>query len=50
MRKKTAFMEWIDGQLKVDPRLAHEVDELVNKMRLDQELAAREKRGVSQSS
>ena len=49
MKKKTAFMEWIDGQLKADPRLAHEVDELVNKMRLDQELAAlREKRGLSQ--
>ena len=49
MKKKTAFMAWIDGQLKADPRLAREVDELVNEMRLDQQLAAlREKRRLSQ--
>jgi len=47
--KKTAFMEWIDGQLKADPRLEREVDELVNQMKLEQELVAlREKRGLSQ--
>ena len=49
MRKKTAFMRWIDGQLGADPHLAREVDDLVSEMRLDQELAAlREKRGLSQ--
>lgn len=49
MKKKTAFMRWIDGQLGADPRLAREVDELVNEMRLEQELTAlREKRGLSQ--
>ena len=42
-------MEWIDGQLKADPRLESEVDELVSQMKLDQELTAlREKRGLSQ--
>ncbi len=47
--KKTAFMQWIDGQLEADPRLAREVDELVNEMKLEQELVAlREKRGLSQ--
>jgi len=47
--KKTAFMEWIDGQIEADPRLAREVDELVGEMKLEQELAAlREKRGLSQ--
>ena len=47
--KKTAFMQWIDGELEADPRLAREVDELVNEMKLEQELVAlREKRGLSQ--
>lgn len=42
-------MEWIDSQLEADPRLAREVDEVLNEMKLDQELVAlREKRGVSQ--
>jgi len=36
--KKSAFMKWIDGQLEADPRLAREVDELVNEMKLEQEL------------
>ena len=47
--KKTAFMRWVDSQLEADPRLAREVDELVNEMKLEQELVAlREKRGLSQ--
>ena len=47
--KKTAFKQWIDGQLEADPRLARGVDELVNEMKLEQELVAlREKRGLSQ--
>ena len=49
MAKKTAVMEWIDDQLKADPRLAREVDETLNEMRLEQDLAAlREKRKLSQ--
>jgi DNA-binding transcriptional regulator YiaG len=47
--KKTAFMQWVDADLKADPRLAHEVDALVEEMKLEQELAAlREKRGLTQ--
>jgi transcriptional regulator with XRE-family HTH domain len=42
-------MEWIDGQLKADPRLTRKVDDLVNEMKLEQELTGlREKRGLSQ--
>lgn len=49
VKRKTAFMEWIDGQLEADPRLARKVDDLVNKMKLEQELTRlREKRGLSQ--
>ncbi len=49
MSKKTAVMEWIDEQLKADPRLAREVDETLNQMRLEQDLAAlRESRKLSQ--
>jgi transcriptional regulator with XRE-family HTH domain len=47
--KKTAFMEWVDGQIAGDAQLAREVDELLAEMRLDQEIAAlREKSGLSQ--
>jgi predicted XRE-type DNA-binding protein len=47
--KKTAFMHWIDGQLKADKGFARRVDELVNEMKIEQELVAlREKRGISQ--
>ena len=47
--KKTAVMEWIDGRLKADARLAGDVDEILNEMRLAQDLAAlREKRKLSQ--
>jgi transcriptional regulator with XRE-family HTH domain len=46
---KTAFMRWVDGQIEADPRLAKEVDELLNEMKIEQELVAlREKRGLSQ--
>ena len=49
MTKKTAVMEWIDDRLKVDPRLAREVDEILCEMRLEQDLAAlREKRKLTQ--
>jgi transcriptional regulator with XRE-family HTH domain len=42
-------MAWIDDQLEADPRLARDVREDVNRMKLEQELTAlREKRGVSQ--
>jgi transcriptional regulator with XRE-family HTH domain len=49
MAKKTAFMDWIDDQLEADPKLARDVDELLNEMRIEQELVAlRERRGLSQ--
>jgi DNA-binding transcriptional regulator YiaG len=49
MAKRTVFIDWIDGQLKADPKLARDVDELLNEMRIEQELVAlREKRGLSQ--
>jgi transcriptional regulator with XRE-family HTH domain len=49
MAKKTAFMQWIDGQLRSDPALARKVDVFVNEMKIEQELVAlREKRGLSQ--
>jgi hypothetical protein len=34
VKKKTAFMKWIGGQLETDPRLARKVDDLVNEMKL----------------
>lgn len=49
MSRKTAVMEWIDERLEADPRLAHEVDEILTEMRLEQDLAAlREKRKLTQ--
>jgi transcriptional regulator with XRE-family HTH domain len=48
--RKTAVMEWIDDQLRADPRLAREVDEILGEMRLEQDLVAlREKRKLTQS-
>lgn len=47
--KKTAFMRWIDGQLRADKAFARRVDALVNEMKIEQELVAlREKKGISQ--
>jgi predicted XRE-type DNA-binding protein len=47
--KKTAFMKWIDGELRADKAFARRVDELVSEMKIEQELVAlREKRGISQ--
>ncbi len=47
--KKTAFMRWIDGELRADKDFARRVDELVNEMKIEQELVAlRERRGISQ--
>lgn len=47
--KKTAFMKWIDSELAKSPKLAREVEEILNEMKLEQELVAlREKRGLSQ--
>ena len=47
--KKTSFMQWVDGQLKADKDLTRRVDELVNEMKIEQELVAlREKKGISQ--
>ena len=33
-------MNWIDGQLRSDPKLARRVDLLVNQMKIEQELVA----------
>jgi len=47
--KKTAFMQWVDGQLAADPNLSQAVDDLVAEMKLEQQIVAlREKRGLSQ--
>lgn len=47
--KKTAFMKWIDDELAKSPKLAREVEEILNEMKLDQEIVAlREQRGLSQ--
>ncbi len=46
--KKTPFMQWIDGQLEADPRLGQDVDELLDEMKIEQELVAlRENCGLS---
>jgi transcriptional regulator with XRE-family HTH domain len=43
------MMQWIDNRLRADPRLAHEVDQILSEMRLEQDLAAlREKRKLTQ--
>ena len=47
--KKTAFMRWVDGELRSDKDFSRRVDELVNEMKIEQELVAlRERRGISQ--
>jgi DNA-binding transcriptional regulator YiaG len=47
--KKTAFMEWVDEQIDADARLAQDVDQLLDEMKLEQDLVAlRERRGLSQ--
>jgi len=47
--KKTAFMRWVDGQLERNADLRREVDVLVNRMKLEQDLVAlRERLGLSQ--
>lgn len=46
---KTAFMKWVDGQLRSDGELARDVDVLLSEMKIEQELIAlREKKGLSQ--
>lgn len=42
-------MEWIDEQIDADAGLGRDVDQLLNEMKLEQDLVAlREKRGLSQ--
>lgn len=49
MAKKTAFMKWIDSELEKSPKLARDVEEILNEMKLEQALVAlRERRGLSQ--
>ena len=47
---RTPFMQWIDEQLDRDPLFRKKVEETLNGMRIEQELAAlREARGLSQT-
>jgi transcriptional regulator with XRE-family HTH domain len=47
--RKTTVTDWIDGELKADPRLARQVDEILTEMRVEEDLAAlREKRKLTQ--
>jgi len=47
--KKTSLMQWLDGELEKDADLRREVEVLVNRMKLEQDLIAlREKLGLSQ--
>lgn len=49
--KKTPFLDWIDGELERDPGFRQQVDEILNEMRLEQDLIAlREERGLSQKA
>lgn len=46
----SAVMHWIDEQLARDHQLRRRVEEMLNEMRIEQDLAAlREERGLSQS-
>ena len=47
--KKTRLMNWIDGELEADARLARAVEDLVAEMKLEQQIVAlREKRELTQ--
>lgn len=49
-KKKPAFEEWFDAQLAADTDFNRRVEELLQAMRLEQDLVAlREARGVSQT-
>ncbi len=51
MAKKTQFMQWIDRQLEQDPEFNRQVQEVLNEMRIEQDLAAlRTEREVSQAA
>jgi DNA-binding Xre family transcriptional regulator len=48
--KKTPFMRWIDEQLDRDPLFRQKVEQALNGMRIEQDLAAlREAQGLSQT-
>ena len=47
---KTPFMGWLNARINRDPQIRRLADEMLNEMRLEQDLAAlREERGLSQS-
>src|SRR5438876_181756 len=47
---KSEFMQWLDEQLEQYPEFRKRVDEALNEMRIEQDLAAlREARGISQT-
>lgn len=47
--EKTKLMEWMDKELERDPIFRQQVEEMLNAMRIEQDLIAlREERGVTQ--
>jgi DNA-binding XRE family transcriptional regulator len=47
--EKTKFMEWVDQELERDPAFQQRVEEVLNKMRIEQDIIAlREERGLTQ--
>lgn len=47
--EKTTFMQWIDQELERDPGFRQQVEEMLNEMRIEQDLIVlREERGLSQ--
>ena len=49
MRKEPSLLDWLDGKVNRSPDIRRLSDEMLNEMRIEQELAAlREAKGVSQ--
>jgi transcriptional regulator with XRE-family HTH domain len=49
MRKESSLLDWLDGKVNRSPEIRRLSDEMLNEMRIEQELAAlREAKGVSQ--
>lgn len=48
--QKSPFMDWLKDQVDRNPQVRKMADEMLNEMRVEQDLAAlREERGISQS-
>lgn len=49
-RTQRSVMSWIDNQLERDARLKQQVEEMLNEMRIEQDLVSlRQRKGLSQS-